>query len=95
MLEIIVIGLIFWIGYEVGTGVTAYRLRHLIFKEANRLGLFKEIELDDTPIVEQLYVEKTNDTLLELPRETPRYRHEGDYLWKCRCGSGGCPFYNQ
>ena len=69
MLEIIVIGLIFWIGYEVGTGVTAYRLRHLIFKEANRLGLFKEIELDDQPIVEQLYVEKTNDTLYLYNRE--------------------------
>lgn len=35
---------------------------------------------------------KRNDTLLELPRETPRSRHEGDYLWKCRCGIGGCPF---
>ena len=32
MLEIIILGLIFWMGYEVGMGVTAYRLRHLVFK---------------------------------------------------------------
>jgi hypothetical protein len=69
MLEIIILGFVFWIGYEVGSGVTAYHLRHLIFKEANRLGLLKEVEFEDTPIVEQLYVEKTNDTLYLYNRE--------------------------
>ena len=69
MLEIIILGFVFWIGYEIGMSVTAYRLRHLVYKEANRLGLLKEIELDDTPIVEQLYVEKTNDVLYLYNRE--------------------------
>ena len=71
MLEIIVIGLIFWIGYEIGVGVTAYRLRHLVYREAKRIGLLKEIdtELEENPIVEQLYVEKTNDTLYLYNRE--------------------------
>jgi hypothetical protein len=67
MLEIIILGFVFWIGYEIGITVTAYRLRHLVFKEANRLGLYKEI--DDIPIVEQLYVEKANDTLYLYNRE--------------------------
>jgi hypothetical protein len=39
MLEIIIIGFVFWLGYEVGMGVTAYRLRHLVYKEAKRVGL--------------------------------------------------------
>ena len=52
-------------------GVTAYRLRHLVYKEAKRVGLLKEIEieLEDTPIVEQLYVEKSNDMLYLYNRE--------------------------
>jgi hypothetical protein len=71
MLEIIILGFVFWIGYEAGMGVTAYRLRHLVYKEAKRVGLLKEIEieLEDTPIVEQLYVEKSNDMLYLYNRE--------------------------
>jgi hypothetical protein len=72
MLEIIILGLVFWIGYEVGVGVTAYRLRHLVYKEAKRIGLLKEIDTDleeETTIVEQLYVEKTNDILYLYNRE--------------------------
>jgi hypothetical protein len=69
MLEIIILGLVFWIGYEVGVGVTAYRLRHLVYKEAKRVGLIKEIELEEEPIVEQLYIEKTNDILYLYSQE--------------------------
>ena len=71
MLEIIIIGFIFWLGYEVGMGVTAYRLRHLVYKEAKRVGLVKEIdpELEETPVVEQLYIEKSNDTLYLYNKE--------------------------
>jgi hypothetical protein len=69
MLEIIIIGFIFWIGYEVGISVTAYRLRHLIYNEARRTGLLKEVGLEDDPVVEQLYIEKTNDTLYLYNRE--------------------------
>jgi hypothetical protein len=68
MLETIILGLVFWIGYEIGLAVTAYRLRHLVFKEAKRVGLLKEIDLED-PIVEQLYIEKTNDILYLYNRE--------------------------
>ena len=71
MLEIIIFVFVFWIGYQVGMSVTAYRLRHLIYKEAKRVGLVKEIdlELEETPVVEQLYIEKTNDTLYLYNRE--------------------------
>lgn len=71
MLEIIILGFVFWIGYEIGITVTAYRLRHLVYKEAKRVGLLKEVdeELEEKPIVEQLYVEKTNDILYLYNRE--------------------------
>jgi hypothetical protein len=71
MLEIIILGFVFWMGYEIGLSVTAYRLRHLIYKEAKRVGLDKEIypDLEEDPIVEQLYIEKTNDILYLYNRE--------------------------
>ena len=71
MLEIIILGLVFWVGYEAGIAITAYRLRHLVYKEARRIGLVKEIdtELEETTIVEQLFVEKTNDILYLYNRE--------------------------
>lgn len=71
MLEIIIFGFVFWVGYEVGLSVTAYRLRHLVYKEAKRVGLLKEIdpELEEDPIVEQLYIEKANDTLYLYNKE--------------------------
>jgi hypothetical protein len=71
MLEIIMFAFVFWIGYEVGISVTAYRLRHLIYREGKRIGLIKEVdeELEEAPIVEQLYVEKTNDTLYLYNKE--------------------------
>jgi sporulation protein YlmC with PRC-barrel domain len=65
MLELIIIGFIFWLGYQVGMNVTAYRLRYLVYKEAKRRGLVKEIDLDleEEPTVVQLFVEKANNTL--------------------------------
>ena len=69
MLEIIILGLVFWVGYEAGIAITAYRLRHLVYKEAKRIGLLKEIDIEDDPIVEQLYIEKTNDILYLYNRE--------------------------
>jgi hypothetical protein len=64
MLELIIIGFIFWLGYQVGMNVTAYRLRYLVYKEAKRRGLINEIDEDlEEPTVMQLFVEKANNTL--------------------------------
>jgi sporulation protein YlmC with PRC-barrel domain len=66
MLEIIIVGFIFWMGYQVGMSVTAYRLRDLIYREAKRRGLIKEIDLnfeEEELTVMQLFVEKANNTL--------------------------------
>ena len=69
MLEIIIVGFIFWLGYQVGMSIMAYRLRDLINNEVRRRGLVKNLDLEQTLFVEQLYVEKTNDTLYLYNRE--------------------------
>jgi hypothetical protein len=63
MLELIFVGFIFWIGYQVGMSVTAYRLRDLLFREATRRGVVKGFGLEEEPTVMQLFVEKANNTL--------------------------------
>ncbi len=72
MLELIIIGLVFWLGYQVGMSVTAYRLRFLVYKEARRKGLLKEMDLsleEEIPVVNQLVVEKANNILYLYNKE--------------------------
>lgn len=72
MLELIIIGFIFWLGYQIGMSVTAYRLRFLVYKEAKRKGLLKETDLsleEEVPIVSQLIVEKANNILYLYDKE--------------------------
>ena len=72
MLELIIIGLVFWLGYQIGMSVTAYRLRFLVYKEAKRKGLLKEMDLsleEEIPVVNQLVVEKANNILYLYNKE--------------------------
>jgi hypothetical protein len=82
MLEIIIFGFVFWIGYEAGIIVTSYRLRYLIYKEAKRVGILTEIEpeLEEKPIVSQLFVEKSNDTLYLYDKDTDGFICQGSTL---------------
>lgn len=82
MLELIIIGFIFWIGYQVGISVTAYRLRDLVYREAKRRGLLKEVdsELEETPVVAQLMVEKSNNVLYLYNRDDNTFVCQGATL---------------
>lgn len=82
MLELIIIGFIFWIGYQVGISVTAYRLRDLVYREAKRRGLLKEVdsELEETPLVAQLMVEKSNNVLYLYNRDDNTFVCQGSTL---------------
>ena len=82
MLEIIIIGFVFWVGYQVGMSVTAYRLRDLVYREAKRRGLIKELDivLEETPIVAQLIVEKSNDILYLYTRDDNTFVCQGSTL---------------
>lgn len=82
MLELIIIGFVFWIGYQVGISVTAYRLRDLVYREAKRRGLLKEVdtELEETPGVAQLMVEKSNNVLYLYNRDDNTFLCQGSTL---------------
>ena len=82
MLELIIVGFVFWIGYQVGMSVMAYRLRDLVYREAKRRGLLKEIdpELEETPIVAQLIVEKSNNIFYLYNRDGNTFVCQGSTL---------------
>ena len=82
MLEIIIVGFIFWMGYQVGMSVTAYRLRDLVYREAKRRGLIKEIDLDleEELTVVQLFVEKANNILYLYDKDDNTFVCQGSTL---------------
>ena len=67
MFEFVILVVVAVISYHVGAAVLSYQLRHLIHKEARRLGLDKSDDInvleEADPEVSQLIIEKTNDTL--------------------------------
>ena len=82
MLELIIVGFIFWLGYQVGMSVTAYRLRDLVYKEAKRRGLLKQAdqELEEELTVVQLFVEKANNTLYLYDKDDNTFVCQGSTL---------------
>lgn len=81
MLELIIIGFVFWLGYQVGVSVIAYQLRDLIYKEAKNRGVLKETdpELEKTDVA-QLFVEKSNNILYLFERDTDNFICQGSTL---------------
>jgi hypothetical protein len=73
MLELIILGLVFWLGYQTGFAILSHRLRHLLYKEAKKQGIvipYQDNVLEEQhPTVSQLMVEKANDILYLYNRE--------------------------
>jgi exopolysaccharide biosynthesis protein len=66
MLEIIILGFIFWLGYHFGVIYTSWQLRDLIIKDAKREGIIDDnLNFIDkkVPNVHKLIVEKSNNIL--------------------------------
>ena len=78
MFEILILLVVFGIGFYVGESVFAYRIRHLIYKEAKAQGII--IELDDKPIITKLFIEKSNDTLYLYDYEETTFVCQGKTL---------------
>lgn len=62
MLELLIIVLCLYIGYQAGVSVTAYRLRYLLLKELNKHDMIRET-LEEKQTVHQLEVEQISDIL--------------------------------
>ena len=78
MLEILILLVVFVIGFYVGESVFAYRIRHLIYKEAKAQGII--IELDDKPSITKLFIEKSNDMLYLYDYEKTTFVCQGNTI---------------
>lgn len=80
MFEILILLVVFGIGFYVGESLFAYRLRQLIYKEA----MVQEIELDlpitSKPDIVKLFVEKANDMMYLYDYEANTFLCQGKTL---------------
>ena len=78
MLEILILLVVFGVGFYVGESVFAYRIRHLIYKEATAQGII--IELDDKPSITKLFVECSNDMMYLYEYEANTFICQGNTI---------------
>jgi len=72
MLEIIILGFVFYVGYNLGQIVTSWQLRDLIIRDAKREGIIDDnLNFIDerVPNVHKLTVEKQNNILYLYDQE--------------------------
>ena len=64
MFEIIILLVVFCIGFFVGETTFAWRIRHIIYKEAQNRGIKIELDDDDVrPSIAKLFIERANDLM--------------------------------
>lgn len=64
MLELIVLGFVFWLGYQLGYSVFAFRMRDIILRAAKSQGIvIDEEKISFKPVVYELVVEELQNTL--------------------------------
>lgn len=85
MLEFIVLGIVFWLGYQIGQAVLSWQLRDLIRQEAIKEGLnvdnnFNVIEKNIKHNVSQLFVEEANNILYLYDRTDDTFVCQGSSL---------------
>jgi hypothetical protein len=83
MLELIILCLVFWLGYQTGFAILSHRLRHLLYKEAKKQGIvipYQDNLLEEEPTVSQLMVEKSNNILYLYNREDETFVCQGSSL---------------
>jgi hypothetical protein len=84
MLELIILCLVFWLGYQTGFAILSHRLRHLLYKEAKKQGIVipyqDNVIEEQLPSVSQLMVEKSNNILYLYNREDETFVCQGSSL---------------
>ena len=56
MLEILILLVVFGVGFYVGESLFAYRIRHLIYKEAMAQGIELDLPISTKPNIAKLFV---------------------------------------
>lgn len=86
MTELIILAVVFWLGYQVGQVVLSWKLRDIIRKEAIKEGImvdndYRVVEVKNTsPTVCQLFVEKANNILYLYNRSDDTFVCQGTTL---------------
>lgn len=74
MLELLILGFVFFVGYQVGMIVLSWKLRDIILKEAIKEGLdVGPLRPAKVATIEKLIVEKVNDTLFLYDFDTKAF----------------------
>ena len=86
MTELIILAVVFWLGYQVGQVVLSWRLRDIIRKEAIKEGIvidnnYRIVETNTIKTnVCQLFVEKANNILYLYDRDDDTFVCQGSTL---------------
>lgn len=74
MFELLILGFVFFVGYQIGMVVLSWKLRDIILKEAKVRGIDVSISKEpEVAIIEKLIVEKENDTLFLYDFDTKAF----------------------
>jgi len=80
MFEILILLVVFVIGFYVGESVFAYRIRHLIYKEAKLQGILIDLNEGAKPTIDKLFVECANDMMYLYEYEANTFICQGKTL---------------
>jgi hypothetical protein len=80
MLEILILLVVFGIGFFVGETIFAWRIRHLIYKEAKEQGILIDLDGEAKPTVDKLVVECINDMMYLYDYDAKTFVCQGETL---------------
>ena len=81
MFEILILLVVFGIGFYVGESIFAYRIRHLIYKEAKEQGILIDFGTEETKTnIDKLFVECSNDMMYLYEYEANTFICQGKTL---------------
>lgn len=80
MFEIFILLVVFCVGFYVGESIFAYRIRHLIYKEAKSQGILIDLDEKSKPTIDKLFVESTNDMMYLYEYEKNTFICQGKTL---------------
>lgn len=80
MFEILILLVVFCVGFYVGESIFAYRIRHLIYKEAMAQGIELDSSISTKPNIVKLFVEKSNDMMYLYDYEANTFLCQGKTL---------------
>lgn len=81
MLDLLIIGLVFFMGYQVGATVMGIRFKKIIIRLARTQGIILDAsEINSKPAVYQLFVEEVQNTLYLYDKEKNTFVCQGNSI---------------